>query len=89
MTRHISIEGLELIKEFEGLELDAYPDPATGGRPYTIGYGRAQGVELGDRITEEEAEAYLEEDVRFFESGVDHLLPELTDRQFDRCQSAP
>lgn len=87
MTRHISIEGLELIKEFEGLELDAYPDPATGGRPYTIGYGRAQGVELGDRITEEEAEAYLEEDVRFFESGVDHLLPELTDRQFDAIVS--
>jgi lysozyme len=29
----------KLIKGFEGCRLTAYPDPATGGAPWTIGYG--------------------------------------------------
>ena len=29
----------KLIKQFEGCRLTAYPDPATGGAPWTIGYG--------------------------------------------------
>lgn len=28
-----------LVKSFEGLFLKAYPDPATGNEPVTIGYG--------------------------------------------------
>lgn len=32
-------EGVDLIKEFEGFRDKAYPDPATGGDPWTIGYG--------------------------------------------------
>lgn len=31
--------GIQLIKRFEGLELRAYPDPGTGGKPWTIGIG--------------------------------------------------
>jgi hypothetical protein len=31
--------GIDLIKEFEGCELEAYPDPGTGGVPWTIGWG--------------------------------------------------
>lgn len=87
MARSISEQGLNLIKTFEGLSLDAYPDPGTGGRPYTIGYGRAHGVELGDSITEAEAVQYLAEDVAQFERGVNHLLPELNDREFDAIVS--
>lgn len=34
-----SEEGIKLLHHFEGLRLDAYPDPATGGPPWTIGYG--------------------------------------------------
>ncbi len=30
---------LPVIKEFEGCRLDAYPDPASGGEPWTIGWG--------------------------------------------------
>lgn len=30
---------LSLIKTFEGVRLKAYPDPATGGDPWTIGVG--------------------------------------------------
>lgn len=35
----ISDKGLECIKQYESLKLKAYPDPATGGIPWTIGYG--------------------------------------------------
>lgn len=34
-----SPEGIALIKGFEGCRLTAYPDPGTGGAPWTIGYG--------------------------------------------------
>jgi len=55
--------GLDAIKAFEGLRLDAYPDPATGGEPWTIGWGHTGGIKQGDRITLEEAETYLMGDV--------------------------
>ncbi|MEB3349297.1 MAG: lysozyme, partial [Cyanobacteriota bacterium] len=32
-------DALKLIIEFEGFRDKAYPDPATGGAPWTIGYG--------------------------------------------------
>lgn len=32
-------DALDLIKEFEGFRDKAYPDPASGGEPWTIGYG--------------------------------------------------
>jgi len=32
-------EGWTLLKTWEGCELSAYPDPASGGAPWTIGYG--------------------------------------------------
>ncbi|BAY50184.1 family 24 glycoside hydrolase (plasmid) [Scytonema sp. HK-05] len=52
--------GVELIKQFEGCYLEAYPDPLTGAEPITIGWGctrKPDGSEwrMGDRITEEEA----------------------------------
>jgi lysozyme len=39
-------ESLKLIKQFEGCRLKAYPDPATGAAPWTIGYG-ATGTKIG------------------------------------------
>jgi hypothetical protein len=30
---------LPLVKEFEGCQLTAYPDPETGAEPWTIGWG--------------------------------------------------
>lgn len=59
---------IKLIKEFEGFEAHAYPDPATGGAPWTIGYGstRLHGrpVRPGDTITEPDAAALLRADVQ-------------------------
>lgn len=37
--RHVSQRGLDLIKSFEGCRLEAYPDPGTGDKPWTIGWG--------------------------------------------------
>lgn len=52
---------LPLIKQFEGCRLSAYRCPA--GIP-TIGWGRTQGVQLGDTCTQQQADAWLEEEVQ-------------------------
>ena len=63
----ISENGLNLIKEFEGCRLEAYLDPA--GVP-TIGYGHTSGVQMGQKISMEQAEEYLRQDVERFENHV-------------------
>jgi lysozyme len=66
---------IELIKRNEGCVLYAYPDPATGGDPWTIGYGHTgPDVYPGLRITQEQAEALLRKDLEKFEQGVAHGL---------------
>ena len=54
----------DLIKKYESCRLIAYPDPATGGKPWTIGYGsttnsNGQPFKQDDEITKETAEALL------------------------------
>lgn len=49
-----------LVKEFEGLRLEAYLCPA--GVP-TIGYGHTAGVRLGTRISAEQADRFLTVDL--------------------------
>lgn len=49
-----------LVKEFEGLRLEAYLCPA--GVP-TIGYGHTSGVRLGTRISAEQADRFLTVDL--------------------------
>ncbi len=61
--------GINLIKNFEGCKLSAYPDPHTGGLPITIGWGSTKNrngkpFKLGDKITQAEADALLEFDIR-------------------------
>lgn len=56
--------GIALIKEFEGCHLTAYPDPASGGDPWTIGYGTTRysdgrPVQRGDKINTIEADMLL------------------------------
>lgn len=65
MTSDLAIsKGTALIQEFEGIELKAYPDPATGGVPWTIGWGLTRfpdgtPVKPGDTITKQQADAFL------------------------------
>jgi lysozyme len=62
--------GLELLKHFEGFRSDAYPDPATGAEPWTIGYGFTRGVQPGDTITREDADERLKVEVAEYEGDV-------------------
>jgi len=54
---------LTMIAEFEGFVDHAYPDPASGGEPWTIGYGftslDGRPVQPGDTLTRAEADAQL------------------------------
>lgn len=71
----INKEGVELIKSFEGLKLTAYPDPASGGDPWTIGYGTTgPHVKKGLKITESQAKDWLIEDINKFADGVEKLV---------------
>ncbi len=78
----------------EGLRLDAYPDPGSvDGRPVSIGYGAtttAGGAtwQIGDRITEAEAERLLRRDLTVAELAVGRLVHvPLSQAQFDALVS--
>lgn len=89
----LSQRGIDFIKQFEGYSEKAYPDPATGGEPWTIGYGTTkypsgEKVAKGDTITPNHAEYCLRNDVAKFEEGVSALLKvATTQNQFDAMVS--
>lgn len=84
----ISNKGRDYIKGFEALRLVAYPDPGTGGKPWTIGWGHAKGVKQGDRITQEQAEQFLSDDLAVFELTVNSAIKRpMTQNQFDAMVS--
>jgi lysozyme len=73
---HISSACIKIIKEFEGLELNAYLDPV--GIP-TIGWGtirypNGKKVSLGDQVSEAEAEAFLKYECDQVAEDVDAIL---------------
>ena len=77
----ISLEGLSLIKKFEGCKLEAYKCSAG---VWTIGYGHTTGVKEGDVCTQEEAEKLLRGDILKFEQYVsDNVKVDLDQSQFD------
>ena len=77
----ISLEGLSLIKKFEGCRLKAY---YCSGGVLTIGYGHTGGVKETDTITQEEADKLLKGDVLKFEKYVsDNVKVDLDQSQFD------
>lgn len=81
----ISSKGIDLIKSFEGLRLEAYLDSVNVP---TIGYGHTRNVRLGQTITVEQAEAFLMEDIHEFELAIQRLvcIP-LSQNQFDALTS--
>ena len=86
--RRISDAGLKLIRDFEGCRLTAYPDPGTGGHPWTIGVGHTGAdVRPGLTITDARANELLRADVARFESAVNRLAPVTTQAQFDALVS--
>lgn len=84
MTRKVNDATLSHIKSFEGLRLQAYPDPGSrNGDPWTIGYGSTTGVHKGMVITEAEAEQRLKRDLETAERAVELAVKvPLNDNQF-------
>jgi lysozyme len=85
--------GLSLIRQAEGLRLRAYPDPGTGGDPWTIGIGTTRypdgrKVRRGDTCTPQQADEYLAHDLRGFERDVAAMVTvPLTSNQFSALVS--
>lgn len=79
------INGLTLIKQFEGLRLQAYKCPADR---WTIGYGHTADVSANDVITEAQAISLLCQDVAESERAVNQYVHvPLTKNQFDALVS--
>src|SRR6516165_684866 len=68
MARQINDAGLQLIASSEGLRLSAYQDVAG---IWTIGYGHIKGVGRGMTITQDQAMAFLREDLGQAQAAVD------------------
>ena len=85
--------GIELIKKWEGCRLKAYPDPGTGGEPWTIGYGLTSAagiiqVKPGMVITQQQADEYLVASLVKYEAAVQNALRRSPNQnQFDACVS--
>jgi len=91
-TRKTSPAGIDLIHSFEGLRLTAYPDPGTGGKPWTIGWGATTDevgapIQPGTVWTKERADARFVRHLAQFEDAVAKLCPVTTQGQFDALVS--
>ena len=99
----IGAAGVALVKRFEGCarlrrdgKLEAYPDPGSGGEPWTIGWGATgAGYDGKGRIaegtvwTQEQCDRRLDKDLERFAAGVARALGDAprTQNQFDAMVS--
>lgn len=89
----ISERGICLIKQFEGCSLEAYPDPAAGDGPWTIGYGWTQPVDgkpvtPGMKINKAKAEQLLRQGLVSYEQALNKVIKvPVTQAQFDAMLS--
>lgn len=75
-----SIVGRNLVKTFEGYRDTAYLDPVG---IWTVGYGHTRGVHEGDTVTEEQADVFLQQDLKAAEDTVNATGLKLSQLQFD------
>lgn len=76
---------LALTKQCEGCKLVSYADPASGGEPWTIGYGQT-GPDVGPNTvwTQAQADSSLESTLDKVQSGVKSLIKvKITQNQLD------
>ncbi|ROT93372.1 lysozyme [Altererythrobacter sp. FM1] len=96
-VRSVSADGIALIKRFESCArlrgdgmVAAYPDPGTGGAPWTIGWG-ATGSGIGpDTVwTQAQCDARLESDLARYSAEVTAAIGQspTTQAQFDALVS--
>ena len=96
-ARAIGPAGIALIKCFEGCakkradgQFEAYPDPGTGGDPWTIGWGATgKGIGPGTVWTQAQCDARLEADLARYSADVARALGDAptTQDQFDALVS--
>jgi lysozyme len=83
--RELNKTSLSLIESFEGLKLTAYQDSVG---VWTIGWGHTKGVKRGQKITREEAEEFLREDLAEAAHGVEKAIKvDIGDNEFGACVS--
>jgi lysozyme len=75
----ITWEDTEILRQFEGCKLDAYPDPATGAEPITIGWGSTRytdgsKVKMGDKLTQQQADDLMLEEAKKYWDRVKILV---------------
>jgi lysozyme len=97
IPRALGPAGLALIKQFEGCarrrsdgQFEAYPDPGTGGDPWTIGWGATgKGIMRGTIWTQAECDARLTHDLLRFARDVSRAIgtAPTTQSQFDALVS--
>ena len=80
----ISKAGIDFIKSFEGLSLEAYKCPAG---VWTIGYGTTKNVTKGMKITKGQADDLFIEDVAPIERKLNSLGINFRQEQFDALVS--
>ncbi len=100
-SREIGAAGIDLIKRFEGCSrkrsdglIEAYPDPGTGGDPWTIGWG-ATGHDGDGRIgpgtlwTQAKCDARLTDDLKRYAADVARAIEDTptSQAQFDALVS--
>ncbi|CAB3764177.1 lysozyme [Paraburkholderia humisilvae] len=88
-NQRISAAGSDLIEDFEDDRLEAYPDPATGGAPWTIGRGHTgPEVRPGLKITQAQSDALFAQDLHARGEIIINVLDlDLTQNQFDALVS--
>lgn len=90
----VSEKGIKFIHSFESLKLKAYPDPGSGGDPWTIGWGsttdlNGKPIRPGTVWTKETADKKFAQDLAKFEAGVNKFIGDAptTQYQFDALVS--
>lgn len=93
----IGPQGLALIKHFESCAkrrrdgtFEAYPDPGTGGDPWTIGWGSTgRGIARGTVWTQDQCDARLERDLVRYAADVTRAMGDAptSQSQFDALVS--
>jgi lysozyme len=93
----IGPEGIQLIKSFEGChkrradgKIEAYPDPGTGGDPWTIGWGSTgPGIRKGTVWTQQQCDERLERDLERYAADVRRAIGDAptSQAQFDALVS--
>jgi len=78
-SAHPYAPAMSMIASFEGFRSHAYPDPASGGSPWSIGYGfttvDGRPVRPGDSMSREEADSILAPAVEACAIHLSHTIP--------------